>query len=233
MIKQITIAIDGYSSCGKSTIAKAIAKELNYAYVDSGAMYRTVSLYLLNQGIIKDKNFLKSQVISALPKINISFKTAENGKTETYLNDINVENEIRTLTVSSIVSQISTISAVRDKLVSMQQKMGLDGGVVMDGRDIGTVVFPKAELKLFMTADVDIRAERRYNELLSKGQKTNLDDVKANLQYRDHVDQTRDISPLRQANDAIIIDNTSLNQTEQLEKVMLLVNERLDRLKQN
>ncbi len=227
MKRKITIAIDGYSSCGKSTVAKAIAKELDYVYVDSGAMYRSVSLYLLDEGIIKDKNFLKSQVINALPKIFIEFKTTGDGKSDTFLNGKNVENEIRTLAVSNIVSQISTINEVRNKLVTLQQKMGAKGGVVMDGRDIGTVVFPNADLKLFMTADIEIRAERRLEELLKKGQKTNLNEVKANLQHRDHVDQTRDISPLIKANDAIVIDNTNLSPEEQLKKVMILVNDKL------
>ncbi|MFK8037897.1 MAG: (d)CMP kinase [Crocinitomicaceae bacterium] len=223
MKNKITIAIDGYSSCGKSTMAKAIAKKLNYAYVDSGAMYRAVSLYLLEQGIIKDKNVLQKQVIAALPNIDISFKSDDNGESNTYLNGKNVENEIRTLTVSNIVSQISTISSVRNKLVAMQKKFGIKGGVVMDGRDIGTVVFPNAELKLFMTADVEIRAERRLNEIIAKGQKSNLDEIRANLKHRDHLDQTRAISPLKQANDAVVIDNSNLNQEEQLELVMQLV----------
>lgn len=227
MKNKITIAIDGYSSCGKSTIAKAIAQKLNYIYVDSGAMYRAVSLYLLNQGIIKDKNFLQKQVIAALPNISISFESDENGESFTFLNGKNVEHDIRTLTISNIVSQISAISSVREKLVAMQQTFGQKGGVVMDGRDIGTVVFPNAELKLFMTADVDIRTERRLNEILAKGQKSNLDEVKANLQQRDHLDQTREISPLKQAIDAIIIDNSAINQEEQLELVMQLIEERI------
>lgn len=231
MTKKITIAIDGYSSCGKSTVAKAIAKELNYAYVDSGAMYRSVCLYLMNRGIIKDERFLERQVQAALPNINISFIPNENGQSETYLNEKNVEDDIRTLAVSKLVSQISTIKSVREKLVALQQEMGKQGGVVMDGRDIGTVVFPKAELKLFMTADVDIRAERRHNELQGKGQKVSLGEVKANLQHRDHIDKNREISPLMQADDAVVIDNSQLTQTEQLAKVMTLVSERIAQAK--
>ncbi|MFK8046354.1 MAG: (d)CMP kinase [Crocinitomicaceae bacterium] len=229
MAKKITIAIDGYSSCGKSTIAKEIAQKLDYIYVDSGAMYRSVCLYLMNEGIIKDKRFLESQVQSVLPLISITFKVNNFGQSETYLNGENVEDEIRTIEVSNLVSQVSTIGSVRKKLVAMQQKMGIQGGVVMDGRDIGTVVFPMAELKLFMTADVDVRAERRLKELVEKGQLLTFAEVKANLQHRDHVDKNRDISPLKQANDAIVIDNTNLSAEEQLEKVLSLVNSRLSR----
>jgi cytidylate kinase len=227
MNKKITIAIDGYSSCGKSTIAKAIAKQLNYIYVDSGAMYRAVCLYMMNEGIIKDKRFLESQVEAALPNIQIHFETDSQGQSNTYLNNKNVESDIRTLAVSKMVSQISTIKSVREKLVAIQQKIGEQGGVVMDGRDIGTVVFPNAELKLFMTADPDIRAERRLKELVSKGQKNNFDEVKANLLNRDYIDKNRDISPLKQADDAIVIDNSHLNQDEQLELVMELVSKQL------
>jgi len=227
MQKKITIAIDGYSSCGKSTIAKEIAQTLDYIYVDSGAMYRSVCLYLMNEGIIKDKRFLESQVKSALPLISITFKTNEVGLSETYLNGENVEDEIRTIEVSNLVSQVSTIGSVRNKLVALQQEMGKHGGVVMDGRDIGTVVFPNADLKLFMTADVNVRAERRLKELVDKGQKLTFEDIKANLQHRDHVDKNREISPLMQADDAIVIDNTHLTAEEQLEKVLSLVKNRL------
>lgn len=227
MNKKLTIAIDGYSSCGKSTVAKAIAKALQYVYVDSGAMYRSVCLFLMNKGIIKDNRFLERQVISALPAIKIRFETDSEGNSMTFLNDENVENEIRTLAVSQMVSQISTVKSVREMLVALQQEMGKNGGVVMDGRDIGTVVFPFAELKIFMTADVDIRTERRLNELNNKNQKSNFDEVKANLQHRDYVDMNREISPLIKAEDAIIIDNSFLTHEEQLARVMQMVNERL------
>lgn len=226
---KITIAIDGYSSCGKSTVAKQIAKKLSYSYVDSGAMYRAVTYYLMKEGILKDKNVLLSQIVDALKKINITFKFDEKKNDSiTLLNGLDIENEIRTLEVSKRVSQISALGEVREKLVQLQQELGQLGGVVMDGRDIGTVVFPNAELKLFMTAEVDIRTERRLKELINKNEKTNFDEVKKNLQTRDHLDMNREISPLKMAEDALIIDNSNLTPEEQLEKIMGLVKERLN-----
>jgi len=230
-VKQATIAIDGYSSCGKSTLAKEIAKKLNYRYVDSGAMYRAVTYYLIKNGILKDGHYLKESVLKSLPKILIDFSfNREKGISETILNGINVEKQIRSLEISKQVSPISTIKEVREKLVSLQQKMGKKGGVVMDGRDIGTVVFPNAEIKLFMTASTDIRAERRYKELIEKGQKVNLDEVRHSIQKRDYIDTTREISPLMQANDAVVIDNTELSKEEQLELALNIINEKINKL---
>ncbi|HIP36675.1 MAG TPA: (d)CMP kinase [Crocinitomix sp.] len=230
-MKQATIAIDGYSSCGKSTLAKEIAKKLNYRYVDSGAMYRAVTYYLIKNGILKDGHYLKESVLKSLPKILIDFSfNREKGISETILNGINVEKQIRSLEISKQVSPISTIKEVREKLVSLQQKMGKKGGVVMDGRDIGTVVFPNAEIKLFMTASTDIRAERRYKELIEKGQKVNLDEVRHSIQKRDYIDTTREISPLMQANDAVVIDNTELSKEEQLELALNIINEKINKL---
>lgn len=225
---KVTIAIDGYSSCGKSTLAKEIAAVLNYVYVDSGAMYRAITLHLMNEGILKDGAYIHEQVIDELRHLNISFAfNAEKNLSETLLNGSNVEKEIRTLAVTKEVSIVSAIKEVREKLVSIQQQMGKEGGVVMDGRDIGTVVFPKAEVKLFMTASSEIRAERRYAELKDKGEVTNLEAVREGLVKRDHFDMTREISPLKKADDAIEIDNTLLNREEQLELALKIIEERI------
>lgn len=209
---RIVIAIDGYSSCGKSTLAKAMAKELGYVYVDSGAMYRAVTLFFLNNQINIEE---ESQVMAALDKIEIRFKTI-NRQNHTFLNGEDVEEKIREMRVSDFVSPVSTISIVRKAMVKMQQAMGKQKGLVMDGRDIGTVVFKEAELKLFMTAETDIRAHRRLLEMREKG-KTDVafEDVVRNLSERDRIDSTRKDSPLRQADDAIVIDNTHLNHDEQ------------------
>lgn len=221
---KITIAIDGYSSCGKSTLAKALAAKLNYAYVDSGAMYRCVTLYCLEKGIIKDHSFLKDEVTKVLPEVKLSFHyNPKSGINETWMNDRNVEKEIRSMEVANHVSAISTIKEVRAFLVSIQRKMGNKKGVVMDGRDIGTTVFPNAELKIFMTADMDVRVQRRYDELLSKGVHITMDEVKKNLIDRDHQDTHRKESPLRKAKDAIVLDNTDLDREEQLEFVLRLI----------
>jgi cytidylate kinase len=228
-VKKVTIAIDGYSSCGKSTLAKEIAKNLNYRYVDSGAMYRAVTLHLANKGILKDGAYLKKAVLDSLPLINIDFVfNAAKGISETYLNDINVEKDIRTMFISKQVSPISAIEEVRTKLVDLQQKMGQKGAVVMDGRDIGTVVFPNAEVKLFMTADPDIRAERRLLELEGNGQKSTFDEVKDNLTKRDYIDMNRDVSPLRQAEDAVVIDNSEITREEQLEIALKIITEKIN-----
>jgi len=228
-VRKVTIAIDGYSSCGKSTLAKEIAKNLNYRYVDSGAMYRAVTLYLINKGILKDGSYLKQAVLDALPLINIDFIfNKEKGISETLLNSINVEKDIRTMFVSKQVSPISTIEQVRTKLVDLQQQMGKEGAVVMDGRDIGTVVFPNAEIKLFMTADPDVRTERRLLELEGNGQKSSFDEVKDNLTKRDYIDMNRDVSPLKQAEDAIVIDNSEITRTEQLEIALNIINQKIN-----
>lgn len=227
-MSKITIAIDGYSSCGKSTVAKQIAKTIGYNYVDSGAMYRAVTFYLMKEGLLKDGTLLKQQIIDALPNIKIEFRlNSDKEKSETYLNGQNIEQDIRSLEVSKNVSQISAIDSVRTKLVDIQKKMGRSGGVVMDGRDIGTVVFPDAEVKLFMTADVDIRAERRLKEMHEKNPKISFDEVKANLKQRDYIDMNRDISPLIQAPDAIVIDNSDLTHEAQFEQIMAIINKKI------
>lgn len=214
-MKKIIIAIDGYSSCGKSTLAKSLASHLGYTYIDSGAMYRAVTLFLLEHGIkVEDHD----RVQAALQDINIRF--AENN--HTLLNGRDVEREIRQMSVSNYVSEVAAVPEVRRAMVSQQQQMGEERGIVMDGRDIGTVVFPKAELKIFLTAEPEIRARRRYDELAQKGQEATLEAVKANLTHRDHIDSTREDSPLRQAADAVIIDNTLLNREEQLERAIFL-----------
>ncbi len=214
-MKKIIIAIDGYSSCGKSTLAKSLASHLGYTYIDSGAMYRAVTLFLLEHGIkVEDQN----RVQAALRDINIRF-AANN---HTLLNGRDVESEIRQMAVSNYVSEVAAVPEVRRAMVRQQQQMGEERGIVMDGRDIGTVVFPKAELKIFLTADPEIRARRRYDELAQKGQEATLEAVQANLTHRDHIDSTREDSPLRQAADAVIIDNTLLNREEQLERAIFL-----------
>ncbi len=227
----LTIAIDGYSSCGKSTLAKEIAKNLNYVYVDSGAMYRAVTLYMMNKGILKDGAFITDQVINALKDIDISFQfDPKNGKSETCLNGENIEKDIRTSLISKHVSVISAVAEVREKLVQLQQKMGEKGGVVMDGRDIGTVVFPNAEVKLFMTASNYVRAQRRYAELIEKGENIGLDEVAKSLERRDHIDMNREISPLRKAEDAIEIDNSELTREQQLAQTMEIILSKKDLL---
>lgn len=214
-MKKIIIAIDGYSSCGKSTLAKSLASHLGYTYIDSGAMYRAVTLFLLDHGIKVEE---QDRVQAALQDINIRF--AENN--HTLLNGRDVEQEIRQMAVSNYVSEVAAVPEVRRAMVRQQQQMGEERGIVMDGRDIGTVVFPKAELKIFLTADPEIRARRRYDELAQKGQEATLEAVKANLTHRDHIDSTREDSPLRQAADAVIIDNTLLNREEQLQRAIFL-----------
>lgn len=230
-MKKVTIAIDGYSSCGKSTLAKEIAKQLNYRYVDSGAMYRAVTYYMIKNGVLKDGAYILDAVIKELPDIHIDFTfNKEKGISETLLNGVNIEKEIRTIEISKQVSPISAIPEVRTKLVSLQQEMGNKGAVVMDGRDIGTVVFPNADVKLFMTANMDIRAERRYQELLGKGHSVNFDEVKESLNRRDYIDMNRDVSPLKKADDAIVLDNSELNREEQLELAIHIINEKINKL---
>ena len=233
-MKSLTIAIDGYSSCGKSTLAKEIANALNYVYVDSGAMYRAFTLHLMNIGALKDGAYIISQVIEELDKTEIRFKyNTETHKSETYLNGKNVEKDIRTTAISQQVSPISAIGEVRTKLVSIQQEMGRQGSVVMDGRDIGTVVFPHAQVKLFMTASNDVRAQRRLIELTEKGENISLEEVKKNLAKRDYIDMHREISPLQKANDAIEIDNSDLTREEQLELALSIIQDKLQALQAN
>lgn len=222
MKPKINIAIDGYSSCGKSTIAKAIAKELNYIYIDSGAMYRAMTLYALQHGFVTpDGQVNEAAFVEALDLVMINFKyNTDTLRYETFLNGQNVEREIRTLQVSNNVSPVSTIKEVRQKLVRLQKRMAESKGVVMDGRDIGTVVLPDAELKLFMTADPTIRAKRRFEELRSMGVETSIDDVLKNINQRDKIDTTRAHDPLVQAPDAIVVDNSHLSLEEQFQFVM-------------
>lgn len=213
MGKIIVIAIDGYSSCGKSTLAKALAKRLNYIYIDSGAMYRAVALYFLRSSINLNNNL---QIINALKHIDIDFY-AQDYKSHVLLNGEEVSEEIRQMPVSKCVSEIAAIAEIREAMVVQQQKMGKQKNIVMDGRDIGTTVFPDAYLKLFMTADPKIRAERRYNELIKKGENVSLETIFDNLAHRDFQDTTRKVSPLVRAIDAVILDNTNLNEQQQLE----------------
>ena len=215
-MKKITIAIDGFSSCGKSTMAKSLAKEIGYIYIDSGAMYRAVTLYCIENGLIEDGEIRTEILKEDLKRINISFKiNAETGQPDTYLNAENVENKIRTRLVSSMVSQVSALDFVRSAMVEQQQKMGKEKGIVMDGRDIGTTVFPDAELKIFVTASAEVRAQRRFDELKSKGQQASYDEILHNVKQRDYLDQNREVSPLRQASDAILLDNSTLTIEEQ------------------
>ncbi|VAW12737.1 Cytidylate kinase [hydrothermal vent metagenome] len=220
-MKKITIAIDGYSSTGKSTIAKQLAKALGYVYVDTGAMYRAVTLYAMRNGFVGDEAEENIQaLVKSLSNIRLTFEYNENlGYAEMYLNGENVETEIRTLQVSKYVSRVAEIEEVRHKLVDMQKKTGQENGLVMDGRDIGTVVFPDAELKIFMTASPDKRAYRRYKELLDKGEKVAYEDVLKNVQYRDDIDSNRAFSPLRKAEDAIGLDNSDMGLEEQFERI--------------
>ncbi|MFZ1453099.1 MAG: (d)CMP kinase [Ferruginibacter sp.] len=224
-MKKIIITIDGWSSCGKSTLAKQLAKALGYVYIDSGAMYRAITLYFLRNHI----NWLDTeQVNNALADITIYFKfNDKTQQTEIYLNEENVEYVIRDLVIAEKVSEIAAIKEVRTFAVAQQQKMGEHKGLVMDGRDIGTTVFPDAELKFFMTADIAIRVERRYMEMFEKNPNTSIDDVKANLEMRDYIDSNREVSPLRKAADAIELDNTNLTIQEQLEIALQIAKEKL------
>jgi cytidylate kinase len=223
-MKKITIAIDGYSACGKSTLAKDLAERLNFVFVDSGAMYRAVSLYCLRNNLIVDGNPKIEQIIADLPNIQMHFEKQAD-KTSLFLNDEDVSEEIRSNAVAEVVSKIAAIGPVREKLVLEQQKMGDNGGIIMDGRDIGSVVFPYAELKIFVTANEEVRVQRRYNELKSKGIQSTLDEVRKNLQERDYIDTHREISPLIQVDDAIILDNSNLTREEQVDFVLKLIRE--------
>lgn len=224
--KKIIIAVDGFSSCGKSTFAKAIAARLGYIFIDTGAMYRAVTLYALEHGAIRSGIVDEEAVCRLLDQIAITFRfNSARGASDIYVNGDLVEGKIRTIEVSNCVSQVSAIPAVRKKLVAMQQEMGRRRGVVMDGRDIGTVVFPDAELKLFMTADPAVRARRRYDELTAKGQQVTLEEIERNVRERDKADMSRAISPLRQADDAIVLDNSRMTVDEQMEWFVRLFDE--------
>ncbi len=228
-MRKIIIAIDGYSSTGKSTVAKQLAKNLGYVYVDTGAMYRAVTLFAMRQNLIGKDIFKKEELIKQLNEINLSFKfNHQKGFAEVYLNGENVEGEIRSMAVSAYVSQIAAIPEVRRKQVEVQMHLGKNKGIVMDGRDIGTVVFPEAELKIFMTASSQKRAQRRLDELLEKGFQVNFEEVLANLEKRDKIDTTRKDSPLKQAEDAVLIDNTNITMQEQFEKLLALAKERIE-----
>lgn len=228
-MKKIIIAIDGYSATGKSTIAKQLADALGYLYVDTGAMYRAIAFYALENGIISDEHFDRKALVDALPKIILEFKKeGSNAKSDMYLNGVNIEQDIRQMRVSAFVSPIAAVSEVRAKLVALQNQMGaLGNGLVMDGRDIGTVVFPNAELKIFLIASAKTRAERRFKELVAKNADVNLDEVLKNIEQRDYLDTTRSDSPLIKAFDAIEIDNSEMTLEQQFEIVLQLAKDRI------
>ena len=224
MDKKLIIAIDGYSSCGKSTFAKAIAKVLGYIYIDSGAMYRAVTLYCMRKGYINKEGINITGILNNLREIHVSFTfNPDIEEYETYLNTENIENEIRGIEVSAFVSRISQIPEVRERMVELQRQIGGSKGIVMDGRDIGTVVFPDAEIKIFMTASIDIRAKRRFDELKTKGNNIDFEEIKRNIVARDIADENRDISPLRRAEDAIVLDNSRMTVNEQMIWVMGII----------
>lgn len=221
-MKKITIAIDGFSSCGKSTMAKDLAREVGYIYVDTGAMYRSVTLYALRNGFFADDNSIDTEGLEKeMDNIKISFQlNPETGKPDTYLNGECVEKEIRSMEVSSRVSPIATLPFVRTALVAQQQRMGQDKGIVMDGRDIGTTVFPDAELKIYVTASAEVRAQRRYDELQAKGMPADFEDILKNVKERDYIDSHREVSPLRKADDALELDNSNMTIAEQKQWLM-------------
>ena len=215
-MKKITIAIDGYSSCGKSTMAKDLARQIGYIYIDSGAMYRSVTLYCLDNGLFDGENIRTEALKEALPSLQISFKLdPETKKPVTFLNGKEVESRIRSLEVSNHVSQVAALPFVREELVRQQQAMGREKGIVMDGRDIQTVVFPDAELKIFVVASAEVRAQRRYEELKAKGQEASYEDILKNVKDRDYMDEHREVSPLKKADDAIVLDNSNMTIEEQ------------------
>ena len=228
MKKKLIIAIDGYSSCGKSTFAKMIAKELNYIFIDSGAMYRAVTLWCIRNNFISDNYIDTESIIDGLKKVNVSFIfNSETNIPEIFLNSENVENEIRSLEVTKFVSEISQISEVRNRLVELQRKIGADKGIVMDGRDIGTVVFPNADIKIFMTASVDIRAKRRHDEFKAKGIDVDFEEIRNGIIARDIADENRDISPLRKAEDAITLDNSRMSVEAQMSWIKEIIEKKL------
>ena len=223
MMKKIVIAVDGYSSCGKSTMAKDLAKKIGYIYIDSGAMYRAVTLYCLQHHLFSGDTLDLDALRKVLHDIKITFvKNSETGRSETFLNGINVEKEIRTMTISNKVSIIAAVGFVREEMVRQQQAMGQEKGIVMDGRDIGTIVFPEAELKIFVTASPEIRAQRRLDELIAKNEEVSFEEVLLNLTTRDRIDSTRKDGPLKQAEDAIVLDNSELTIQEQNQRLMEL-----------
>ena len=225
-MKKITIAIDGHSSCGKSTMAKDLAREVGYVYVDTGAMYRSVTLFALRNGLFTDDDINEEELRRRMPEIQISFKfNPETGRPDTYLNGELVEKDIRTMEVSNKVSPIAALGFVREAMVAQQQQMGKDKGVVMDGRDIGTTVFPDAELKVFVTASAEVRAQRRYDELKAKGMDADFDAILKNVQERDYIDSPREVSPLRKADDAIELDNSHMTIPEQKQWLLDRFNE--------
>ena len=229
-MKKITIAIDGYSSCGKSTMAKDLARSIGYVYIDTGAMYRAVTLYAMRHGIIHSGSIDADKLQAEMGNINISFKlNTETGMPDTYLNGELVEREIRTLEVSNNVSPIATLAFVRAAMVCQQQAMGREKGIVMDGRDIGTTVFPDAELKIFVTASPEVRAQRRYDELKSKGMPAEYNDILANVKERDYIDSHREVSPLRQAEDAVVLDNSHMTIPEQKEWLLTKYKETVEK----
>jgi cytidylate kinase len=219
-MKKITIAIDGHSSCGKSTMAKALARKVGYVYVDTGAMYRSVTLYALRHDLFREDSSIKTEELETALKDMVIEQKLVDGKTTTFLNGENVERDIRTLEVSNHVSPVAALPFVRTALVAQQQRMGENGGIVMDGRDIGTVVFPNAELKIFVTASAEVRAQRRYDELKEKGMPADYEDILKNVQERDYIDSHREVSPLRQADDALLLDNSHMTIPEQDEWLM-------------
>ncbi|MDD4993581.1 MAG: (d)CMP kinase [Paludibacter sp.] len=225
-MKKIIVAIDGFSSCGKSTMAKELAREAGYIYVDTGAMYRAVSLFCLQNGWMTETDMNAAEIEKHIQSIRIEFRPNAEGKADTYLNGKNVESEIRTLEVANGASRVSTLGFVRRELVRQQQLMGIEKGIVMDGRDIGTVVFPQAELKIFLTASPEVRAQRRFDEMAAKGEAVNFDEVLANVKERDDRDQNRAESPLRKADDSVVIDNSNLTRDEQREILHRLFQER-------
>jgi len=225
---KIVIAIDGYSSCGKSTLARELARELQYVFIDSGAMYRGVTLFAIRNNCFQGPEFDRGKLINLLPEIDLAFElNSDTQKPELILNGENVEAEIRTPQVAAHVSEVATIREIRQKMVAQQRNMGKNGGVIMDGRDIGSVVFPNAQLKLFITADIDVRVQRRFEELKEKGLNVTEDEVRTNLLERDRIDSSRKESPLIQTEDAIVIDNTNMSRIEQLERALELARKRI------
>lgn len=229
-MKKIIIAIDGFSSCGKSTMAKDLAKEIGYIYIDSGAMYRAVTLYCLQNSLFCGEEIEEDELKQQMKDIRIEFKlNRETGRPDTYLNGVNVEKQIRTMEVSSHVSPVAALGFVREAMVAQQQEMGKAKGIVMDGRDIGTTVFPDAELKIFVTASAEVRAQRRFDELKSKGMEADYDEILENVQKRDYIDQNREVSPLRKAEDALLLDNGNMTISEQKEWLMRKFEERISK----
>ena len=228
-MKKIIIAIDGFSSCGKSTMAKALARNIGYLYFDSGAMYRAVALYCMQNGLINDTKIDIETLRGKMQDIQITFEADPDTKNSlTFLNGVNVEHEIRSLEVSRLVSQVAALDFVREEMVDRQREMGKAKGIVMDGRDIGTTVFPNAEMKIFVTASAEVRAQRRYDELTARGDNANFQEILDNVLQRDHIDQTREVSPLKQAEDALLLDNSNMTREEQMNWLIEKFNSRTE-----